>query len=306
MEKNPTPTPEELGIEPNAARERSALEKRPPSLYWTEGKLAEAHRALETAMETRPEMTADEAEAFVQEIIPSLAVTSNRDAFARFVLEAGAQAEAKNRIAEAYMAQANRIKKTLDTMTSAVVRSMRAEGVEKLAGAEHVLRVKTGPPRVEVDDEALIPEAFMRFARTAEGERIERLFALLVEVTVYGRVEMADADAAIMAEALELRLASLAERRAPDKNAIKDAWKEAGSDVIETTTMVYAADLIAIDSASALLTPDQPVALTTTTKPVPVVPGNWWINLFSRCPIALSMWGRPFGRPGTPRTTRPP
>lgn len=212
-----------------------ALEaKRTPSLYWTEGKLAEAHRMLEAEMEAKPNMTADEAAAFVAQIIPSLAVTSNRDAFARFLLEADAQAEAKNKIAEAYIEQANRIKRTLLTMRDSVTRSMRASGVEKLAGDEHVLVLRTGPPRVEVDDETRIPEAFMRTTVTKEGERIERLWVLMLAITGYGVVAVTYEDAAIMQEAEGLVEQSRAERRAPDKNAIKAAWKEAGGvDAVE-------------------------------------------------------------------------
>lgn len=207
---------------------------RRPNLWLTESLLRRAHEAL-AEVDPDCEMSLDQATALLSEYVSPQAVVAKRDELARFLRESERFADAKAAEAADLVSAAKKIMLGVARMEQRVVTLMQSMGVDQLAGDVHVLKLKKSPGSVAVDDEAAIPPEYFRITSDADLEAIRTLVGILVALLPQTQTRTEDGQEVVEPNedrvcALELLEAAELRRRAVDKKAIQEAWRQEGGD----------------------------------------------------------------------------
>lgn len=228
--------------------EGAALTGPRPNLWFTESALEHALQKLD---ERDPDGNLDVAgaESILKRYVDLKGAIEKRDEVAQFLIEARSLAAAKLAHADVLQKQAKGLLGGVESMEGAIVRLMKDVDTRALQGNLHVLKLKDSRGKVEVDDEAMIPEEFWRVKEDADLGRIRELADMVERFSRAAAIEdlrrELGGDSEPTAELVETWMAEdtdrmranalLAEavqvRRAVDKNAIQAEWKAHGETI---------------------------------------------------------------------------
>jgi hypothetical protein len=123
------------------------------SLY----QIVEQYRSLET-LDPSEDLPAEVILDTLEGLTGELTVKATN--VARFILNIESMADAVDGAAKAMKLRAERMRDRAASIREYLRVNMRGAGIEKIEATEFVLALKKNPPKVVIDDESRIPEAF--------------------------------------------------------------------------------------------------------------------------------------------------
>lgn len=210
---------------------KTAMERPAPNLWPRESALSEA---LEILAGVEDEMTEHEAEALIARYVDREAAVEQRDELARFVLQARAMLAARDAEAKALRLSVEQFEAAIARLERSAVRAMQLHGTDRLPGNAHLLKLRRTRGQVIVEDAAALPEEFIRVKRDEDLDLIDALLDLAVSLSKNKR---GDEDMSVRREFASMHVpleilarvdAARSRRKAPDKELIREAFREHG------------------------------------------------------------------------------